>query len=311
MAGLMTARALRERGASVVVLEKSRGVGGRMATKRVGAAVFDQGAQFFTIRDPAMSRWLADWQAEGVAAPWPGTARERWTARPGMTAVAKRLADETEIRREHKVTAACRVPGGWELAIEDHGLMRVERLVLTAPVPQSLAVLKEGGVVLDETLAAGLERVSYHPCLALLVLLDGPSAVPVEGVAPKNHPLRWVADNAKKGLSPEAQGAVTLLATPAFSAEHYSRSEAELAAMLVPAAREWLGTAAVVSATLHRWRYSEPATTWPEPCVWLPDLALGLAGDAFGGPRVEGAALSGLALAERIGATLQREEDDA
>jgi renalase len=308
MAGLMAARALRERGASVVVLEKSRGVGGRMATKRVGPAVFDQGAQFFTVRDAAVEGWLVDWEKSGVAAKWPGAVSERWTGRPGMTAVAKRLSEGLDIKREHKVTAAIRVADGWELTIEGHGLMRVERLVSTAPVPQILALLQAGGVVLKEPLAAELARVSYHPCLALLVVLDGASAVPVEGVAPKGSLLRWVADNAKKRISPEGQGAVTLLATPAFSAENYARSEADIAALLVPAAREWLGGAAVVSATLHRWRYSEPATTWPEPCVWLPEISLGLAGDAFGGPRVEGAALSGLALAARIADTLEHEE---
>ena len=58
----------------------------------------------------------------------------------------------------------------------------------------------------------------------------------------------------------------------------------------------WLG-APVVSATLHRWKFSEPKTIHPERCVWLSELGLGFAGDAFGGPRVEGAALSGLALA--------------
>jgi renalase len=311
MAGLMTARALRERGASVVVLEKSRGVGGRMATKRVSTAVFDQGAQFFTIRDPALAAWLDDWRVQGVATKWPGAATERWTGRPGMTAVAKRLSEGLDILREHTVTAASRAGDGWELAIDGHGLMRVERLVSTAPVPQTLALLKAGGVVLAEPMASELARVSYHPCLALLVRLAGPSSVPVEGVAPKNSALRWVADNTKKGLSPEGNGAVTLLATPVFSMEHYARSEADIAALLMPEAREWLGDAQVLSTTLHRWRYSEPVATWPERCVWVPELSLGLAGDAFGGPRVEGAALSGLSLAARIGETLKRVESDA
>jgi predicted NAD/FAD-dependent oxidoreductase len=53
---------------------------------------------------------------------------------------------------------------------------------------------------------------------------------------------------------------------------------------------------------LHRWKFSEPITVFPEPCVWLEELGLGFAGDAFGGARVEGAALSGWALADKMGA---------
>lgn len=73
-----------------------------------------------------------------------------------------------------------------------------------------------------------------------------------------------------------------------------------MAALLLPEVQPWL-CGSVVSTTLHRWRYSEPKTTHPEPCVWLPDLALGFAGDAFGGPKVEGAGSSGLALARLMG----------
>ena len=73
----------------------------------------------------------------------------------------------------------------------------------------------------------------------------------------------------------------------------------ELAALVVPGIADQLG-APVVNVALQRWKFSEPAATFAQPCVWLPDLGLGLAGDAFGGPRVEGAALSGWAMAERM-----------
>ena len=73
-------------------------------------------------------------------------------------------------------------------------------------------------------------------------------------------------------------------------------------------AAPWLGSLPV-QTQLHRWRYSLPLRVHPERCVVLREPApLVFAGDAFGGPRVEGAALSGLAadaaLAELLNGTL-------
>ncbi|MSO32728.1 MAG: FAD-dependent oxidoreductase, partial [Ilumatobacteraceae bacterium] len=50
IAGLTAARALSHAGHSVIVLDKGRSVGGRMATRRIGDATVDHGAQFFTVR---------------------------------------------------------------------------------------------------------------------------------------------------------------------------------------------------------------------------------------------------------------------
>lgn len=300
ISGLLLARRLQADGASVVVLEKSRGYGGRLATKRVGEAVFDQGAQFFTTRDPEFATETDAWRASRWVGDWPGAATGRLVGRPAMTAVPKALAEGLDIRREHKVTSANRLPdGSWELVVENQAPIRASRLLLTSPVPQSLTLLAAGGVALPAPVQDSLSKLTYHPCLALLVVLDGPSAVPPEGIAFTTGPLRWMADNVRKGIAQKVPGAVTIHAAPEFSSEHYARSEAEIAALLLPVVAQWLG-APVVSATLHRWKFSEPKTTHAERCVWLPELGLGFAGDAFGGPRVEGAALSGLALAARL-----------
>ncbi len=307
LSGLLVARELRRRGAMVIVLEKSRGLGGRLATKRVGPAVFDQGAQFFTARegDPFCAE-LKVWVAAGVATSWNDGDKRRWIGRPSMTGIGKWLAEELDVRRSHKVTALHHHDCGcWEIDIEGAGMMRAERLVLSAPVPQSLALLAAGGVALPDPLATALAELSYHPCLALLVALDGPSAVPAGGCALTEGPLRWVADNAKKGTSAAERGAITLHASPAFSAAHYGESAEAIAAQLLPEARVWCGESAVTSTTLHRWRYSEPINTYAEPCVWLPDLALGFCGDGFGGPRVGGAVRSGLALGQRLASVLE------
>jgi renalase len=307
ISGLLAARAVAEHGGRVVVLEKSRGVGGRMATKRFGTAVFDQGAQFFTARDPRFEAEVAAWSRAGVAGPWPGGEPRRQVGRPSMTAAPKHLARDLDVRLEHKVTAvrhhACAC---WEIEIEGQGVWRAERLVLSSPVPQSLALLAAGGVDLPPSLQTELATLDYHPCLAWLAQLDGPGALPRAGVAPAEGPVRWVADNVVKGLAePAAGGAWTVHTTPEFAAAHYADDETVIAPRLLPHLSPWLDGARVVASRLHRWRYSEPKRTWSEPCLWLPEMKLGFCGDAFGGPKVEGAALSGLAMGDQLAADLR------
>ena len=301
ISGLLLARTLRERGAKVIILEKSRGLGGRLATKRVGGVVFDQGAQYFTAKTPRFAALVEAWRSQGVACAWPEASTHRSIGKPSMNALGKFLAEGLEVKREAKVLSVRRVEKMWDVEIENQPTLRVDQLALTAPVPQSLALLKAGNVELPAEVAVNLASLRYHPCLALLVTLGGASLVPVEGMVFSEGPVRWIADNVKKGISPAGAAAVTVHLSPAFAAEHYAKSELELFPMIEPLIAPWLG-APVVNVALHRWKFSEPITVFPEPCVWLDELGLGFAGDAFGGARVEGAALSGWALADKMGA---------
>lgn len=176
--------------------------------------------------------------------------------------------------------------------------MRAERILLAMPVPQSVCLLKAGDFVIPEPLASELARVSYEPSLVLLVTLAGRSRLPAEGLRRAEGTIRWAVDNQAKGISPNVT-AVTLHLAVEFSRRHYGRTDVEVLE-LVRAEAEALIGAPISGATLHRWKFSHATITHPRPYVWWPEEQLGFAGDAFGEARVEGAALSGLALAERV-----------
>lgn len=310
LAGLTAARALAGRGRRPVVLDKGRGVGGRLATRRIGGATLDHGAQFFTAREPAFRAMLEDWLAAGVAVRWAdhfpaagaaddGHRETRFRGAAGMTSLAKALAAGLDIRLGAKVRALRWREDAWWAEIEDQPSLAGQALVLTAPVPQALALLAAGGVHLPAEVRAALEVIRYAPCLAALAVLDGPSRVPPPGgLRLAGEPLAWLADNRLKGIS--AEPAVTLHAGPEFSRAHFDGDLAAAGRLMIEAAQRWLG-AEVKELQVHRWRYALPEVLHPERCLAVASPGpLVFAGDAFGGPRVEGAVLSGLAAAEAV-----------
>ena len=125
MAGLSAAAALPKAGRRPVVFDKERGVGGRMATRRIGGATFDHGAQFVTARDPRFAEVLDQARAAGAAVEWcRGFASEadghpRWRGQPGMSSLAKHLAAGLAIVQETQVVALRRMEDQWMAGMAD------------------------------------------------------------------------------------------------------------------------------------------------------------------------------------------------
>ncbi len=311
ISGLLAARTLREAGHHVLVVDKGRGVGGRMASRRFGGARFDHGAQFFTCRTPEFGALVESWTAAGAVTEWcrgfEGEGAEghsRYRGEPAMTATAKLLADAEQVLTSTRIESVAAVGDRWEIRTDDGRRFQSKVVIASAPVPQTLALLDTGAATLPGGLRAELDDVEYAPCIAVMALLSAPSGMPPPGAMTiDSGPLRWMSDNHLKGIS--ALPALTLHASHSFSREHFEAPDEEVVALLLEAAAQY-ASVAVTEAQVHRWRYSEPTQGPSERFLSSEEPApIVFCGDAFGGPRVEGAALSGLAAGRTAVAQLE------
>lgn len=301
LSGLVAARTLRDAGRTVVIVDKGRSVGGRLATRRIGEATVDHGAQFFTVRGDDLRAVVDDALAAGVVYEWCrgfGTpdGYPRYAAHGGMNAFAKWLARDLEVQTGAHLSHV-RVDSGVVVARDDQGTTwSAGQAILTPPIPQSLALLDTGDASLPSSVDASLRAVEYHHTLALLVVVEGGTEVDEPGgMQLSDGPFTFIAENHRKGVS--AVPALTFHAEHDYSRRRYDDDPDDVRRELLELAAPWIGAATVVAAQLKKWRYAGPVVPLADAAVVaeVEGATIVFAGDAFAGPKVEGAFNSGLA----------------
>lgn len=298
--GMTAAREWSQAGRQVMVLDKGRSVGGRMASRRIGEAVFDHGAQFITARSERFLKRMEECETKGIVSKWcrgfhgQSEGHPRWRGCPDMTALTGHLAQGSEVLLETRVSSIGLAGKKWQVTLDDGTTITSESLLLTAPVPQALELLAAGNFEQLPEVKASLEALEYERCLAVLAVLDGPSGISPPGGMPfENGPVAWLADNHLKGISPVP--CITLHASPAFSLAYWNDDRIKTGQFLLEAAAPWIRSGVKAFQT-HGWKFSKPTQILHQPFAILhANPPLLIAGDAFGGPKVEGAASSGWA----------------
>ena len=310
MAGLTAAKTLSDQGHDVVVVEKARGAGGRMSTRRNGDLRFDHGAQYFTARDPRFLRHVLAWQERGLVQAWDARiatigdhdsnqknqGNRRFVGVPGMNAICRELANElADCRFNWAVRDLKQQKKGWVLTSDENQTLECDALILTTPPEQASVLLRNPEV--DKRLSA----VEMMPCWSLMLVLNKPLFPEHDAAFVNQGPLSWVASQASRPERPAANAWV-LHAGPQWSSMHLEKPADEVRDLLLGAARELplAQSFKVKSAVAHRWRYALAKQPLDCGVIWLGSKNLALAGDWCHGSRVEGAFLSGAAAAGRV-----------
>ena len=316
LAGLACARALRGAGAAVAVFERESGPGGRAATYVDSSGAYDHGAQYFTASDERFIAEVRRWQSAGAVQRWSGSigsfengtlvdksaSAERHVATPGMGRLGNLLAQGLEVRCSAAIEAIHFGPDGWHLDQAGRSARDAPfDAVLVALPSQPAADLLEGLTPL-----ADLARtVAWDPCWAVTMALAQETGAGFDGAFINDDPiLGWAArDSAKPGRSRTAGIAErwVLHARPQWS-QRYSDIEPRDACHWLT--RSFSARLRIslnpVAAHGEFWRHATPVNPLPQRFLWDAERRIGMAGDWLGGPRIEGAFLSGLALAEAV-----------
>lgn len=325
VAGLICARRLVDAGRTVVLLEKSRGVGGRCATRRIGDVPVDHGLAFYHGRDQKFREYLESTGGEGGVLDWPGRIRGdgtpcqpgafregdwRLAHTDGVNVFPEHLARGLDIRCNSRVAAIESAAGLWRAADQEGREVTAGDLVLTNPAPQVLDLLDSLKDVPCElgSIRSLLGEIGYVSTLTVIALYPDLAVVPEWDMwYPEDSPiLQLLSHDSGKRRRPDVT-ALVLQALPAWSRRHLEVPEDEWAAsMLVEAGRlagSWAARPATVQA--HRWRFARIGSggdlSGPMLTTMPAGGRLGLAGEGFSpGGGVQAAWRSGCELARRL-----------
>jgi len=219
-----------------------------------------------------------------------------------MTDLAKWMAQGVDLQLTTRAQSIEAGDGHVRFVAEDGTIVAEgDHAVVTAPIPQMMELFDNGNVQLPAELDALLRQTSYFATLALLAVVEGEFAVDEPGgMQLSEGPFTFIADNHRKGISPVR--ALTFHAEHDYSMRRFDDDESEVHDELLSLAAPWIGSATVLDSQLKKWRYAGPVKPLAERTYVIDSggSSIALAGDAFGGPKVEGAFNSGLAAAQAL-----------
>ena len=329
ISGAIAARSLHDHGFDVTMFDKSRGIGGRMATRRVqDKPAFDHGAQYFTCRDARFQRYVESWRQLGLVARWPcddqrvivlengvekseSNSVRRYVAVPRMKDVCRHLVENipiefsTRIMQIQPEKMGAQEQQQWNLHDQSGSQHRpFDKVIFAIPADQTVEILKNSQADAADTasLCHQLAAIKMDPCWALMITLESPLPVNWVGAFVHQSPIRWIARNNTKPRRPSDHEHLVIHACSDWTVAHWDDHPDSIMHELMLALKTSTGIDSIkaIHSAAHRWKYSIPApgTQFPEERAhFSSDRSVIACGDWAGGARVEGAFLSGVSAA--------------
>ncbi|MEM1410108.1 MAG: NAD(P)-binding protein [Pseudomonadota bacterium] len=295
LAGLACGSVLHDAGVPFRILDKGRGPGGRLSSRRSVVGRFDHGAPSFHAHDPRFKRAVGRWQAAGTLSPLE-TDESSYVGVPAMNAFMKSEAKRLDAEFGVEVGAPLPCGNTYHLfTTSGQPLGDAEYIVFAAPAPQTVDRLPHG------TLRDAAASATFDPCWTLLAAWEAGTPVPqVDTSGSTESPFasfHWQAERPDRGQAPR----LVAHASARWSWEHIDIDKPTAANALLEAFHETYGALPEpVYLDAHRWRYARVSKPVGVPFGYDPELRFATCGDWHLGPDCEHAWISGHELGQEL-----------
>lgn len=305
MTGMVCAQALRAAGYMPSVIDKGRGIGGRIATRRVeGGLQFDHGAQFMTVRSPELGNHLATMETTGSAAQWRPricadgeVANDHWyVGTPAMNGLVKAFASDIDLNLRAEVSSISRRSSQWLVSFSDgQPDVLYDAVICTVPAPQTRSLLTSEPKLIDS-----IANVEMAPCWTLMFAFDAPQDFGFDVWQEPSENISLIARSSSRPERTQAPDCWIAHASPEWSQMNLELSNSQIASLMLDDLKQTMGpgASALIYHATHRWRFARTTQALGKPFIALDDHSLYVGGDWCLGPRIECAYESGLAIAK-------------
>lgn len=330
MASLTCARELQAAGRDVGVIDKSRGLGGRLATRRLAQTQADHGVCYLKPKGERFTELIQELSQRNVVRVWTdrlhtlsqgklsldSNATPRYVAAQGATAIAKDLAQGLPLYLNQQICDIQPIEQGWQLTSQNSAFVMTAKIVIFAiPAPQALPLVQPILQSLDNhDLMRQLQGVQFAPCLTAIATYTPEITLKMITEISENQRygitclddsmLGWIGFESTKQIDP-VQGSMIIQSNAKFATAQFDADNLiDIAQQLCDRAAQVLDTSWIAKpdlVQLHRWKYAFVLNPIDAPFLQASTSnPLYFIGDWCGGDRVEHAFLSGLAMAEEV-----------
>lgn len=308
ISGITAANYLRERGEhDLLLIDKGRSVGGRLATRRIENGRADHGAQFFTVREAAFKKECERWIENGWVTKWFGDPHPRYKSEGGMNQLAKKLAEDLPVMLSTRITKIEKENAHYLLYAEDECVVKAEKIIITSPVPQTVELLENSAIPVETEQWHKLNDITYYPSLVALMTVAEHLSIGESGHLDQGLPkeVERIAHQKQKGISDAP--IISVYMSGEWAESRFEQDEKKTLDEIFDCIDSIIPGEAVEEVQLKKWRYAQGKSVVHEPFIQLDEESILIGGDLFlqpddqaGRSRVESAFLSGKAMAENI-----------
>ncbi|UTC24710.1 FAD-dependent oxidoreductase [Candidatus Comchoanobacter bicostacola] len=296
----------------VHIFEKSRSLGGRIASKVINDVTFDHGAQFFKANTKEFKAFIQPMIEEGIIQEWHGkfvefdgniirhsrswsNAPPHYVGSPSMNAIGKYLAQGLNIRKTTKITQIIKDTGWLLVDDQDNAHGPFDWVISTIPAAQAFQIMPANFEHLQD-----IKSTQMLACFSLMTLSNEHLTLPFDAALVKNQDISWISAQHSKPNRVQKSSLLTH-STNRWAQNNFDLNETEIINHLKT---ELSYTTGINFANnehyLHKWRYANVKKQHNTPYFLDRHNKLMACGDWCIQGRIEAAFLSGLHAASAI-----------